>query len=146
MNDQDNSQDQNHLDSSGQSFSADSANQKLLLDDDGIPILNDVVYQNEEDEFADLYSEEDILEQTLPSLNRLNLNLPNHNALVHAIREQIRSRLLQEITPVVQKASKEIAEEMAAEYEELFNQRLNRILQERIETLIDESLSKELHQ
>ncbi|PLY15698.1 MAG: hypothetical protein C0631_06120 [Sedimenticola sp.] len=119
----------------------------LVLDDQGIPILDEIVLpdaeEDEEEEFDFKTSSQPLPQAS--TLGSFNLNLPNHNALIMAIRNQLRARLVREITPILEQVTEKVAAEVTADFAQRFNDELNQSLKRDIEAFIDETLEKEFN-
>ncbi|MCG8428073.1 MAG: hypothetical protein MI754_12015 [Chromatiales bacterium] len=126
---------------------------QLMLDEDGIPILNDVVvpeHLDSDDEILAIPDQdlepEPVLSPSGTTQSSFNLNLPKHEALLAAMRDRLHNRLMKDLTPVIPKIAEQVAAEIAADFEQQFQARFNQALKQEIETLIDETIDQELGQ
>lgn len=111
----------------------------LTVDSHGIPILDEVVDFDpialDDSAFTD--------EATLASSN-LALNLPVHDALLKAIREQLKSQLHDELELMIDQVTSEAITRITMDLEKAMREKLHSSLKIRIGELIEQSLDQYL--
>lgn len=109
------------------------------MDSHGIPILDEVVDLDpialDDSVFTD--------EATLASSN-LALNLPVHDALLKAIREQLKSQLHDELELMIDQVTSEAITQITMDLEMAMREKLHSSLKIRIGELIEQSLNQHL--
>ena len=109
-------------------FDKDADNDcNIILDDMGIPILEDIILENPDDVFAD----------TTPGPN---LPLPNNEDLIEALRDQLKSHIEQNLEEITAKIASKVANNVRESLERKINSQLNKILTHNLDKIITSAI------
>ncbi len=99
----------------------------IMLDDMGIPILEDIILDDTEALFED----------TTPGPN---LSLPDNDDLVEALRNQLRSHIQQNLDDITAKVANKVADKVRESLERKINSQLNKILTHNLDKIINSAI------
>lgn len=105
---------------------------EINVDSMGIPILNEVV----EEDFADTMDPHS-------QHNDLGLNLPRHDLLLVALRQQLKSELQIELAAMIDQIAVTIAGEISHKLEDELRDQLTKSMEGRLSELLDKSLRRD---
>ncbi|MES9874361.1 MAG: hypothetical protein ABW146_14710 [Candidatus Sedimenticola sp. 6PFRAG7] len=115
------------------------AERPFSVDDEGIPILNDVV--------GDWQAAPG--EGTMPGSDRRsghNLGLPDHDELVAVLRSRLKNELGEELDTLIEQVAAETVSSVMDEFSSVAQKKLTRLLKKRsdelLERIMDEEFSK----
>ncbi len=112
------------------------------VDDAGIPILDDVISPDES--ILQTLDREVSGHGTLSSGIPFELNLPNHNELLAAMRGQLKNRLHQDMDSAIEQITASVVAHTTQDLESIVRKELQRSLEERIDEIIDQTLDEQL--
>ncbi|MES9900733.1 MAG: hypothetical protein ABW148_17180 [Sedimenticola sp.] len=112
--------------------------QKLAVDDQGIPILDEVV---EFDSICQDSVDSEELDDALPPAF-LNLGLPEYTPLVDAMREKLRLQLSYELTPLIENVVTSAITQATLNLETAMREELYGVLHLRLDEMIEQSLNE----
>lgn len=112
---------------------------QLTIDDDGIPILNEVV---EFDPFE--INESDFEGESDPSQAPIRLNLPDQELMMAAVRTQLKSQLQAELAGLIEQATEEAVAQATASLKMRLRTTLSQTLETRLSQLIEEAVDQAL--
>ena len=109
------------------------------MDSHGIPILDEVV------DFDPIGLDDSAFTgEATPASSNLALNLPVHDALLKAIREQLKSQLHDELELMIDQVTSEAITQITMDLEKAMQEKLHSSLKIRIGELIEQSLDQHL--
>ncbi|MCP3662216.1 MAG: hypothetical protein GY696_06935 [Gammaproteobacteria bacterium] len=114
----------------------------FTVDDAGIPILDDVISPDES--ILETRDKEVSSHNTLSPGTPFELNLPNHNELLAAMRWQLKKQLQQDMDSAVEQITTSVVAHTTQDLESIVRKELQRSLEERIEEIIDQALDEQL--
>ncbi|MES9858836.1 MAG: hypothetical protein ABW166_19870 [Sedimenticola sp.] len=114
--------------------------QPLAVDDQGIPILDEVV---EFDPICQDSVEIEDFSDALPPA-RLTLELPEYTPLLEAMRDKLRLQLSYELTPLIENVVTSAITQATLNLETAMREELYGTLHQRLDELIDQSLEESL--
>ncbi|MES9870070.1 MAG: hypothetical protein ABW090_16655 [Sedimenticola sp.] len=110
--------------------------EQFSLDDQGIPILNEVV--------ENLQPGRDQAPSDEPLPAPQTLYLPNHDELIQLLRKQLREELEPELDGLIEQAAEEAISKTMVEFSAIAQAELTRLLKRRTGELLEEILKKQL--
>ncbi len=117
--------------STGKKQGMDTPDTEITVDSMGIPILNEVI----ESESSEL------VKPTQPH-RAVGLNLPRHNQLLPALRQQLKTALKAELATMIDQISSTIASEINLKLEQQIRDQLSSTMEKRLADLLDDALKK----
>ena len=112
---------------------------QLSIDDDGIPILNEVVEFDPFEIDQSAFEEESATPQT-----GLGLNLPSHELMMTAVRTQLKLQLQAELSGLIEQATEEAVAQATVSLKMQLRTTLSQTLETRLSQLIEEAVDQAL--